>query len=349
MRRWSLDASVAAVKRAVQKLSEASWRAATKPPQPFAAPVPTGRAPPPPSPGPAPDHDPPPGPVLLPDMAGLTLSVHVPPGLAPGGPLVVLLHGCHQDPEIFAAESGWLARARQDRFVLLLPGQSSERNAQRCFNWFREADISYRGGEAAAIAAMTRHTLARYRCDPTRVFVVGLSAGGAMAACLLAAFPRLYRAGAVVAGLPAGAASGMVGAMTRMAGRASTLSAASWAARARALAPSGETGPWPSLLIWHGMGDPVVDPANAVALAAQFADLLEMGDPSASVSGPITKRQWIHRDRSVKLTLIQQQGAGHAYQNPAATGADAFVIKGNYDITSEICSFLDIKCHLNTN
>jgi poly(hydroxyalkanoate) depolymerase family esterase len=362
MRRWSLDASVALVKRAMQRLSEpprfempnlphalrelvpALWA----PNNPVNDPANDPRAVPSITPGVAPPSGP--AVVALPDdLAGLSMSIHAPPDLAPGAPLVVLLHGCNQAPEVFAAETGWLARAMRDGFVLLLPGQSSERNAQRCFNWFREADISCTGGEAAAIAAMTRHVVALHRCDPARVFVVGMSAGGAMAACLLAGFPHLYHAGAVVAGLPAAAASGMVGAMTRMAGRGTQLSPAAWAARARALAPAGEAGPWPSLFIWHGLADQVVDPVNATALADQFAALLVMGDASESVSETIILRQWLNRDSAVKLTLIQQSGIGHVYQAPAASGADAFVIKGSYDTTGEICAFWEIFTKLKAN
>ncbi len=335
MRTWSLKASMARLRRATRLatpmlgLAQAFW---TTPPQAPAARQPKKKAPAA-------------RPSETPAFAGLTRTVHAPKNLAAGAPLVVLLHGCTQDPEIFARESGWLAASQRERFVLLLPGQIERRNGQLCFNWFRPADTGQNGGEAAAICAMTNFEVAKHRCDPARVFVAGLSAGGAMAACLLAAFPHVYRAGAVVAGLPAGAARDTVGAMTRMAGRGAALSDQAWADRARALAPPREAGPWPRLLVWHGGQDHVVDPSNGRALVAQFCALHGLsGTDAITVSRDgLDMLQWRSLRGDVIVELILQEDLGHAYPERNATGKDPFVVAGVHSATSEIHRFWNMK------
>ena len=251
--------------------------------------------------------------IVIANPGNLILHTHVPAGLANRAPLVVLLHGCGQDPESFADDTGWRALADRLGFVLLMPGQSDDNNSQRCFNWFRPGDNERDRGEAASIAAMTRATLAQYRCDPARVFVTGLSAGGAMTACLLAAYPDLYAAGAVVAGLPAGAARNVLGAMSRMAGRGRQLSPVQWTARARAMAPPGFAGRWPSLSIWRGSADPVVAPLNATLLAEQWTGLLgiELAPTQTVVHPGVTCDSWGQPKASVQLWTIAD--AGHVY------------------------------------
>jgi poly(hydroxyalkanoate) depolymerase family esterase len=204
----------------------------------------------------------------------LVMRVYTPHDLPAAAPLVVLLHGCGQDTVGFAVESGWIALADRVGLTLVLPEQSDANNRQRCFNWFRPSHIARGRGEAASIRAMVAEAARRYGNDPARVFVVGLSAGGAMAAALLAAYPDVFAAGASVAGLPVGAASGTASALARMAqagpeGR----SPADWAEMARELAPRSFGGPWPRLSIWHGGLDTVVDPANAELLARQWCAL----------------------------------------------------------------------------
>ena len=253
----------------------------------------------------------------------LTLHTHVPAGLADHAPLVVLLHGCGQDPESFADETGWRALADLHGFVLLMPGQTDDNNPQRCFNWFRPGDNARDRGEAGSIAGMTRATLAQYRCDPARVFVTGLSAGGALTACLLAAYPDLFAAGAVVAGLPAGAARNVMGAMSRMAGGGRQLSPAEWTARARAMAPPRFAGRFPALSIWRGSADPVVAPGNAELLAEQWTGLLGIeGAPTQTMVHPgVTCDSWGAPKAAVQLWTIAD--AGHVYPVREAQGVSA--------------------------
>jgi poly(hydroxyalkanoate) depolymerase family esterase len=192
---------------------------------------------------------------------GLRMLVYAPPRLPADAPLVVVLHGCRQDAEGFAADAGWLALARRLRMALVLPEQTFTNNRGRCFNWYHSADVRRGSGEAKSIRQMVRVAVARFRSDRRRVFVVGLSAGGAMAAALLAAYPAVFAAGAVVAGMPVATASNPALALLRMYRADPYRSRATLAA-----VPSRRTRPWPRLSIWQGGRDRIVNPTNAEAL-----------------------------------------------------------------------------------
>ena len=202
----------------------------------------------------------------------LSMFVHVPPNPpAPGAPLVVLLHGCGQSAAAFAHDTGWAALADRVGLPLVLPEQSGENNHGRCFNWFRPAHVTRGLGEALSIRQMVATAVERFGSDPARVYIAGLSAGGAMTAAMLAAYPDVFAAGAVVAGLPVGAATGVTEALARMAEAGPHRSRADWAEQVHHAAPVGFVGPWPRLSIWHGDADRVVDPANARLLAEQWS------------------------------------------------------------------------------
>ena len=140
--------------------------------------------------------------------AGLTLKykLYVPPG-ATGRPLplVVMLHGCTQDPDDFAAGTGMNELAHAQGFLVLYPAQSQGANPARCWNWFKH-NHQGRSGEAAVIASMTQTVVRERDADPARVYIAGLSAGGAMAALVAAAYPELFAAVGVHSGLAPGAA-----------------------------------------------------------------------------------------------------------------------------------------------
>ncbi len=250
----------------------------------------------------------------VPNPGALDERLHLPKGLRPGAALVVLLHGCGQEPEALAEPAGWIALSDRLGFILLMPRQRAENNSQRCFNWYQSGDTHRDRGEAASIHAMTMDVLARHRADPSRVFVAGLSAGAAMASCLLAAYPDTYTAGATVAGLPAGCATGVISAMTRMAGHGSTLSRADLTSRARALGLAGYTGPWPRLQIWHGLADTVVAPGNAGELASQWCGLHKL-DGDGVATAPqfgLHRTAWSDHRGAVAVERVLVDGLGHA-------------------------------------
>ncbi|MBE7220407.1 MAG: PHB depolymerase family esterase, partial [Caulobacteraceae bacterium] len=139
----------------------------------------------------------------------LRMRLHVPAGGGEGRPLVVALHGCTQTAAGFGAASGWMALADAHDFLLLLPEQRPANNRKTCFSWFEPHDARRGEGEVESIRQMVDATLAMHGADARRVFVTGLSAGGAMACAMAAAYPELFAGAAIVAGLPYGAASGM--------------------------------------------------------------------------------------------------------------------------------------------
>lgn len=137
---------------------------------------------------------------------GLRMLSYTPENLPAKSPLVVVLHGCTQSGAGYASAAGWLTLADRLGFAVLAPEQTSNNNPNRCFNWFEPEDTQRGKGEAASIHAMITYMIVSRDLDAERVFITGLSAGGAMTAAMLAAYPETFAAGAVIAGLPAGAA-----------------------------------------------------------------------------------------------------------------------------------------------
>jgi poly(hydroxyalkanoate) depolymerase family esterase len=266
------------------------------------------------------------------------------PAKADGGPLVVVLHGCGQDAAQFAADSGWIECADRLHIPLLLPQQAEANNASRCFQWFHPPDTERDKGEAGSIAAMTRAAIGRFRTDPGRVFIVGLSAGGAMAVAMLAAYPDLFAAGASVAGLPVGAARTSLQAILRMASAGPVQSPDAWAGHVRAAAPPGFAGSWPRLSIWQGQADTTVAPDNATLLATQWRALhrLDTRAMVEQVRNGITHRIWPDgKQRLVELWTLPH--LPHAY--PAGTRLVTpghFVEQAPVDATAAIARFFGL-------
>jgi poly(hydroxyalkanoate) depolymerase family esterase len=295
----------------------------------------------------------------------LRMRAYVPPAAA-GKPLVVLLHGCGQDAAGFAHDSGWTELADRLAFPLILPEQAEANNAGRCFQWFHPSNTARGAGEAGSIAEMTQAAISRFNSDPQRVFVVGLSAGAAMAVALLAAYPDLFAAGASVAGLPVGAARSGMQAIMRMASAGPNQSPEAWAAQVRAAAPAGFAGPWPRLSIWQGQADMTVAPENATLLATQWCALhgLNPAPSAVRVHDGVQHRQWADRRQPLvelwslpHLTHAWPVGESPASQRPVGerpalerpagerlTGERGvapgrFVAQAPVDATAEIAEF----------
>lgn len=273
----------------------------------------------------------------------LRMLSYVPDGLPAGAPLVVVLHGCVQRAEAHAAAGGWLALADRYGFAVLAPEQSPSNNPNRCFNWFEPGDTRRDLGEAASIRAMIAHAVDTHRLDPSRVFVTGLSAGGAMTAVMLAAYPEVFAAGAVVAGLAYGLVESMQGAFQAMHGGV-TLSPGDLAARVRRAAPIQPR--YPRLSIWQGDADTTVRPANAVELAKQWTAL--HGLPSAAsevLSLPgVSRAVWRdgHGEVVVESNLVYGLGHGTplAAAGPDGVGTPApFMLEAGVSSALEICRF----------
>ncbi|WP_294540879.1 PHB depolymerase family esterase [uncultured Rhodoblastus sp.] len=245
--------------------------------------------------------------------------------LAPGAPLIVVLHGCGQDAAMFARNSGWIALAERLGAALLLPEQTARNSAGRCFNWYQPGDVRRGAGEAKSIRQMVRAAAARFRSDPRRVYIVGLSAGGAMAAALLAAYPTVFAGGGVVAGMPVGAAFGGASALLRMhrADRFTTRALLADAAL-RAAPPTVRPRVWPKISIWQGGRDRTVDPRNAEALAAQWTALQGFDDSAGVETEPrpgIRRRVWsTKRGAVVEFWALADMGHGFPVDSSTSEG-----------------------------
>jgi poly(hydroxyalkanoate) depolymerase family esterase len=209
--------------------------------------------------------------------------------------------------------AGWFQLAAEQGFAVLAPEQRVLNNPQTCFNWFQPADTARGSGEAASIRAMVAFMLERYDLDPARVFVTGLSAGGAMAAALLAAYPEVFAGGAIIAGLPVGAARNAREALEAMRNPPARDPRA-WADAARRAGT--HKGPWPMVSIWHGLDDKIVHPGNGEASVAQWAGLHDVAHAQEETLGNDRHRRW--RGTNGKLVLESHTIAGLGHGTPIA-------------------------------
>jgi poly(hydroxyalkanoate) depolymerase family esterase len=235
---------------------------------------------------------------------------YVPEALPAGAPLVVVLHGCTQTAAGYDQGSGWSELAEREGFALLYPEQQRANNPNLCFNWFVPGDVARDGGEALSIRQMVAQMIADLAIDPARVFVTGLSAGGAMTSVMLATYPEVFAGGAVIAGLPFGCAATMPEAFDRMRGHGLPGDAA-LAGRVRGAAAY--DGEWPLLSVWHGTADATVALANMDALVGQWRALQDLPvAPSATeqVHGH-TRRIWSDRDGKPRIEAFTIAGMGH--------------------------------------
>ena len=243
----------------------------------------------------------------------LRALAYVPDGLAKHAPLVVVLHGCTQSAAEYDLGSGWSEMADAAGFALLFPEQVRANNFNLCFNWFEPGDTRRGKGEAASIRQMTEAMIVKHGLDRRRVFVTGLSAGGAMASVMLATYPEVFAGGAVIAGLPYGAAASVPEAFDAMRGHGGP-GAAALAGAIRKASP--HKGPWPSVSVWHGSADHTVNASNGEAVLAQWRGVHGLdADPSHSeTQGGHTRRTW--RDAKGRTLLEHNLVAGMGHGVP---------------------------------
>jgi poly(hydroxyalkanoate) depolymerase family esterase len=254
-------------------------------------------------------------------------KLYIPPDAdAAPMPLVVMLHGCTQNPDDFAAGTAMNELARAEGFYVLYPAQSKQANPQACWNWFKHTHQQRGRGEPGLLAGMTREVMARYSIDPRRVYVAGLSAGGAMAAILAATYPDLYCAAGVHSGLAAGSAADLPTALSAMkSGRAGS---------------AGTVHGVPTI-VFHGDADATVHPANGAhvvdASAGTHCEVETQRVPQGQ--GRASTRQ-IYTDAGTGRVVAEHwlvHGTAHAWSGGSSQGS--YTDSGGPDASAEMLRF----------
>jgi poly(hydroxyalkanoate) depolymerase family esterase len=270
----------------------------------------------------------------------LRARTYLPAGLQDNAPLVVVLHGCAQTAAAYDYGSGWSPLADQQGIALLFPEQAHANNPNLCFNWFLRDDTRRDSGEALSIRQMIEAIAAQHSIDRRRVFITGLSAGGAMALAMLAAYPDVFAGGAILAGLPYGCANSVPEAFDRMRGHGGPSEPTLQSLISGA---SAHSGPWPTLSLWHGTADHTVDPGNMEAIIGQWRVALQVAHAptyTAVVNG-FPRRVWRNAEGREVIEAYSITGMGHGA--PLATGgADGYGASAPFMLDVGISSTLQI-------
>lgn len=225
-------------------------------------------------------------------------------------PLLVMLHGCTQSPEDFAAGTRMNALAEEHGFLVVYPAQAAAANPQRCWNWFSPDDQQRDRGEPSLIAGIARQVMAEHAVDPTRVYVAGLSAGGAAAAIMGATYPDLFAAVGVHSGLGCGAASDLPSAFAAMRQGA--------ASSGRLAVPT---------IVFHGDQDTTVNPKNGEQVAGQARAAAGPGLRRELETGRAPGGRPFSRTRDLDVSgraVVEQwtvHGGGHAWSGGSPAGS----------------------------
>jgi poly(hydroxyalkanoate) depolymerase family esterase len=241
-------------------------------------------------------------------------------------PLIIMLHGCKQGPDDFAAGTRMNALAEEHGFIVVYPAQVKKANASNCWNWFQPADQRRDSGEPSLIAGITREVVETYKLDTRRVYIAGLSAGGAMAAIMATTYPDLYAAVGIHSGLAHGSAADIPSAFAAMRGEGmpGVRTRSSSAESARRTIPA---------IVFHGDNDTTVHPSNGERVIAQGAAPLRSGDETTQAQSTImrgtaggrTYTRKTHVDDGGKSIMEHWvvHGAGHAWSGGSARGSFA--------------------------
>jgi poly(hydroxyalkanoate) depolymerase family esterase len=255
-------------------------------------------------------------------------------------PLVVMLHGCSQGADDFAAGTGMNQRARDDGFFVLYPEQTNDANPNGCWNWFQRDHQQRGAGEPALLASLTQAIMGRHGVDPRRVFVAGMSAGGAMATIVAGAYPELFSAVGVHSGLPTRDVTSMDEALTLMNRGESSMT------QTTPVDPS-DLPPVPTgfhqkpIMVFHGDQDSTVHPNNgeqvvmAVLDGAPFQVEVEPG--TSSNGRRYTRRIYTNGQGRVLAEYWLVHGTGHAWSGGSLQGS--YTDRHGPDATGEMLRF----------
>lgn len=258
-------------------------------------------------------------------------------------PVIVMLHGCTQSPDDFAAGTRMNALADQHGFLVIYPAQAANANGSRCWNWFRPEDQIRDSGEPSLIAGITREVASEYRIDARRIFVAGMSAGASMAVILGAMYPELYLAVGAHSGLPYGAAHDMPSALSAMQGGAALPGqfqplAATPSSRAEGLNGT-------PTIVFHGDHDRTVNARNGDAIVEQVTVVGSGQQPlraNVQTGAAPGGRRYSHTDYvdHTNQTVVEHwmvHGAGHAWSGGSPDGS--FTDPAGPDASAEMIRF----------
>jgi poly(hydroxyalkanoate) depolymerase family esterase len=230
-------------------------------------------------------------------------------------PLLIMLHGGTQDADDFAAGTRMNVLAEEHGFLVAYPSQCKSANPSMCWNWFKPEDQVRGAGEPSIIAGITDEIVAEFDIDPQRVFVAGLSAGGAMAAVMGATYPEVYAAVGVHSGLPYRSATDVASAFSAMRGDPGLQR------RQRKTGPSSDHALRVPTIVFHGDADQIVHPSNAAKIIeAKTGDTMERAKVRSSASRAYTRA--VTRDKTGAVVVEQWliHGSGHAWSGGSADG-----------------------------
>ncbi len=246
----------------------------------------------------------------------LRMFVYAPKHLPSGTPLVIALHGCTQSADDYDYGTGWSSLADKLGFAIVYPQQQPANNPRNCFSWFLPGDTARGQGEAHSIMEMVEHAVSTFAADGDRVFVTGLSAGGAMASVMLATYPEVFAGGAIIAGLPYACASNVQQAFEVM---FTPQEENERALGDRVRGASRHQGPWPKISVWHGTSDPIVQSSNGEDIIRQWVNVHGVAErPSCQelVRGH-TRRKWTDANGELLIEAFSITGMAHGV--PLAT------------------------------
>ncbi len=300
-----------------------------------------------------------------PNPGNLRMWVYLPRELPPAPPLVVALHGCRQQAADYDHETGWVQYADAFKFALLLPEQKIGwwlgNNPAGCFNWFYRGDQARGRGEVLSIKQMIDKAIADYAVDAQRVYVTGLSAGAAMTAVMIAAYPESFAGGAIIAGIPYGCSrvpSYVPHVSMSMMSHwlfytdpfvcmnpGLDLTASNWGDRVRA-ATGRVPRRWPIVSVWQGDTDTTVARANAIELIEQWTDV-HGTDAVPDLEDTVNShphRVYHDTDGTAVAELYLIRGAGHGTpidpvsDHPGTEASDRCGTRADYMLPVGICA-----------
>jgi poly(hydroxyalkanoate) depolymerase family esterase len=261
-------------------------------------------------------------------------------------PLVVMLHGCKQDPDDFAAGTRMNAVAEEKQCFVLYPAQSGVANSPKCWSWFSPADQERERGEPSMIADITREVMRTYRVNENMVYVAGLSAGGAMAVIMATTYPDIFAAAAVHSGMPYNAARSLFSALSAMKNGPRRRQYEQFVSTAEGNAPA------VPMIVFHGDADTVVHPTNGEQVVREAVATLATGS-AGDESDPVAVTSVIERSQPERRsytrsvyhdeygrTMAEQwviHGSGHAWSGGCIDGS--YTDPNGPDATREMMRF----------